>query len=333
MRLDIISIFPEYFAPLDVSLLGKARRRGLIEVNVHDLRQWTHDRHRTVDDTPYGGGPGMVMKPDPWGEALDAIAPPPPGSPSSPPSNGTPGQPPTSAPNGAPQQPSVFGPGRESQSAPVQSDAHGRQGEAAPEPRALQDPAGGVAEGRRPPVPRMIVPTPSGRPFTQDLAAELAAEPWLIFACGRYEGIDSRVVEEARTRMRVDEVSIGDYVLAGGEAAVLVIVEAVGRLVPGVLGNAESVADDSFAPGRMATLLEGPVYTKPPVWRGRAVPDVLLSGHHGAIARWRRDQALRRTVANRPELAAALDPAELDEHDRRVLAEAGLPTDGEPVAD
>jgi tRNA (guanine37-N1)-methyltransferase len=179
----------------------------------------------------------------------------------------------------------------------------------------------------------MIVPTPSGRPFTQAMAAELAAEPWLIFACGRYEGIDSRVVEEARTRMRVDEVSIGDYVLAGGEAAVLVIVEAVGRLVPGVLGNAESVADDSFAPGRMAALLEGPVYTKPPVWRGRAVPDVLLSGHHGAIARWRRDQALRRTVANRPELAAGLDPEELDEHDRRVLAEAGWPTGGEPVAD
>ncbi|GLZ11280.1 tRNA (guanine-N(1)-)-methyltransferase [Actinomadura sp. NBRC 104425] len=260
MKLDIVTIFPEYFAPLDVSLLGKARRTGLLDVHVHDLRQWTHDRHRTVDDTPYGGGPGMVMKPEPWGEALDAIAPP-----------------------------------------------------------------GG-------PVPRLIVPTPSGRPFTQAKAAELAAEPWLMFACGRYEGIDSRVVDEARTRMPVDEVSLGDFVLAGGEVAVLVIVEAVGRLLPGVLGNADSVADDSFAPGAMESLLEGPVYTKPPVWRGRAVPDILLSGHHGAIARWRRDEALRRTVRNRPELAARLDPATLDAHDRRVLAEAGFPVDDEDMA-
>lgn len=268
MRLDIISIFPEYFAPLDVSLLGKARRRGLVDVRVHDLRQWTYDRHRTVDDTPYGGGPGMVMKPDPWGDALDAIAPPPaPGSP---------------LPEGA--------------------------------------------------LPRLIVPTPSGRPFTQALAMELAAEPWLVFACGRYEGIDSRVVEEARTRMRVDEVSIGDYVLAGGEAAVLVMAEAISRLLPGVLGNADSVTDDSFAPGSMETLLEGPVYTKPPTWRDRAVPEILLSGNHGAIARWRRDQALRRTVANRPELVAGLDPATLDEHDREVLRDAGLPVDGEPMA-
>jgi len=260
MKLDIVTIFPEYFAPLDVSLLGKARRTGLLDVHVHDLRQWTHDRHRTVDDTPYGGGPGMVMKPEPWGEALDAIAPP-----------------------------------------------------------------GG-------PVPRLIVPTPSGRPFTQAKAAELAAEPWLLFACGRYEGIDSRVVDEARTRMPVDEISLGDFVLAGGEVAVLVIVEAVGRLLPGVLGNADSVADDSFAPGAMESLLEGPVYTKPPVWRGRAVPDILLSGHHGAIARWRRDEALRRTVRNRPELAARLDPATLDAHDRRVLAEAGFPVDDEDMA-
>ncbi|GLW62602.1 tRNA (guanine-N(1)-)-methyltransferase [Actinomadura rubrobrunea] len=260
MKLDIVTIFPEYFAPLDVSLLGKARRAGLLDVRVHDLRQWTHDRHRTVDDTPYGGGPGMVMKPEPWGEALDAIAPP-----------------------------------------------------------------GG-------PVPRLIVPTPSGRPFTQATAVELAEEDWLVFACGRYEGIDARVVDEARTRMPVDEVSLGDFVLAGGEVAVLAIVEAVGRLLPGVLGNADSVADDSFAPGAMESLLEGPVYTKPPVWRGRAVPEILLSGNHGAIARWRRDQALRRTVRNRPELAARLDPATLDAQDRRVLAEAGFPVDGEDVA-
>ncbi|WP_242885008.1 tRNA (guanosine(37)-N1)-methyltransferase TrmD [Actinomadura litoris] len=260
MKLDILTIFPEYFAPLDVSLLGKARRNGLLNVHVHDLRDWTHDRHRTVDDTPYGGGPGMVMKPEPWGEAIDSIAP------------------------------------------------HG-------------------------PVPRMIVPTPSGRPFTQALAVEYAAEPWLLFACGRYEGIDSRVVEETRARMTVDEISLGDFVLAGGEVAVLVMVEAIGRLLPGVLGNADSVTDDSFAPGAMESLLEGPVFTKPPIWRERPVPDVLLSGHHGAIARWRRDEALRRTARNRPELLARLDPGSLDGRDRDVLREAGFPVDADDVAD
>jgi tRNA (guanine37-N1)-methyltransferase len=262
VRIDIVTIFPEYFAPLDVSLLGKARHRGLLDVRVHDLREWTHDRHRTVDDTPYGGGPGMVMKPDPWGEALDSIVP----------------------PSGGPEA-----------------------------------------------VPRLVVPTPSGRPFTQALAQRYAAEPWLVFACGRYEGIDARVVDEARTRIPVDEISIGDYVLAGGEAAALVTVEAVARLLPGVLGNADSVTDDSFASGPMEALLEGPVYTKPPVWRDRAVPQILMSGNHGAIARWRRDQALRRTAAHRPELAAGLRPETLDEHDRQVLRDAGLPVDGEPT--
>jgi tRNA (guanine37-N1)-methyltransferase len=182
-------------------------------------------------------------------------------------------------------------------------------------------------------VPRLIIPTPSGRPFTQADAVRYAAEPWLVFACGRYEGIDSRVAEEARTRMPVDEVSLGDFVLAGGEVAVLVMVEAIGRLLPGVLGNADSVADDSFAPGAMESLLEGPVYTKPPVWRDRAVPDVLLSGHHGAIARWRRDEALRRTARHRPELLARLAPETLDKHDRAVLRDAGFPVDGEGMAD
>ena len=262
VRIDIVTIFPEYFAPLDASLLGKARRRGLLDVRLHDLRDWTHDRHRTVDDTPYGGGPGMVMKPEPWGEALDAIAP-------------------------------------------------------------------AVAAGAG--APRLVVPTPSGRPFTQAVAQRYAGEPWLVFACGRYEGIDARVVEDARTRMPVEEISIGDYVLAGGEVAVLVVVEAVARLVPGVLGNADSVSDDSFASGPMETLLEGPVYTKPPTWRDRAVPEILMSGNHGAIARWRRDEALRRTVTNRPELAALLRPATLDEHDRRVLRDAGFPVDDEPT--
>lgn len=168
------------------------------------------------------------------------------------------------------------------------------------------------------------MPTPSGVPFTQKLAMEYASEPWLLFTPARYEGIDSRVMAEYGSRMRVDEVGIGDYVLAGGEVAVLVMVEAVGRLLPGVLGNAHSAVDDSFAPGAMENLLEGPVYTKPPEWRGHEVPEILLSGHHGKVARWRRDEALRRTAKNRPELLAALDPEGLDKRDRQVLEELGL---------
>ncbi|MCW2713116.1 MAG: tRNA (guanine-N1)-methyltransferase [Frankiales bacterium] len=234
MLVDVVTIFPDYLAPLELSLLGKARQRGLLEVRVHDLRTWTGDVHRTVDDTPYGGGPGMVMKPEPWGAALDAVL-------------------------------DAGGPG--SPAAPV-----------------------------------LVVPTPSGHRFTQAMAAELADEPWLVFACGRYEGIDSRVLVDAEQRFRVREVSLGDYVLAGGEVAVLAVVEAVTRLLPGVLGNAASHQDDSFAPGLMAGLLEGPVYTRPPVWRGLEVPDVLQSGDHGRISRWRREQAVSRTATRRPEL-------------------------------
>jgi tRNA (guanine37-N1)-methyltransferase len=231
MRLDVFSIFPEYLAALDLSLVGKAAKSGLLDVRVHDLRDWTHDRHRTVDDTPSGGGAGMVMKPEPWGEALDTVAP-------------------------------VDGPAQ----------------------------------------PRLIVPTPAGRPFSQELAYELAAEPWLAFACGRYEGIDARVAEYAGERMRVDEVSIGDYVLNGGEVAVLVMVEAVARLLPGVIGNPESLAEESHSGDG---LLEYPVYTKPTSWRGHDVPEVLLSGNHALIAQWRHDQAVRRTAERRPDLLAA----------------------------
>lgn len=232
LLLDVVTIFPDYLAPLDVSLLGRARERGLVDVRVHDLRQWGAGVHRAVDDAPFGGGPGMVMRPEPWADALDTVV-----------------------------------------------------GLGGPAPR-----------------PRLIVPTPSGRLFTQEMATELAEERWLAFACGRYEGIDARVGEAAAETMRVDEVSIGDYVLAGGEVAVLVIAEAVIRLLPGVLGNAESVADDSFAPGGMAGLLEGPVYTRPAVWQGREVPAVLRSGDHAAIARWRAEQARRRTADRRPDL-------------------------------
>ncbi|WP_059011698.1 tRNA (guanosine(37)-N1)-methyltransferase TrmD [Streptomyces specialis] len=251
MRLDVVTIFPEYLEPLNVSLVGKARAAGLLDVRIHDLRAWTRDRHHTVDDTPYGGGPGMVMKPEPWGEALDAV----------------------------------------------------------------------LASGEGEPV--VVVPTPSGRPFTQRLAGELSERPWLVFTPARYEGIDRRVMDEFAARLDVREVSIGDYVLAGGEAPVLVMVEAIARLLPGVLGNADSHRDDSFAPGPMADLLEGPVYTKPPQWRGRDVPEVLISGHHGRIARWRRDQALLRTSLHRPDLIARCDPAAFDRHDRATLAELG----------
>lgn len=241
MRVDVVTIFPEFFGPLDVSLLGKARERGLVDLRVHDLRAHSlGDVHRTIDDSPFGGGPGMVMRPEPWYAALEAI----------------------------------------------------------------------TAEGR----PRVVVPTPSGRLLTQSLVEELAAEPWLVIACGRYEGIDRRVVD----RWADDEVSLGDYVLAGGEVAALVIVEAVTRLLPGVVGNAESVADDSHTTG----LLEGPVYTRPASYDGRDVPPVLLSGDHGAIARWRRDEALKRTATVRPELLAR---ARLDARDRRVLDELDLP--------
>jgi tRNA (guanine37-N1)-methyltransferase len=315
VQIDIITIFPEYFGPLSVSLIGKAAERGDINFTVHDLREWTYDVHHTVDDAPFGGGPGMVMKPEPWGEALDSIA-------------------------------------------PAGTD------------------------------PLLVIPTPAGLPFSQQHAARYAAEPWLIFACGRYEGIDGRVADEARSRMRVEEVTIGDYVLAGGEPAVLVMTEAICRLLPGVLGNAESAANDSFGfgassagagsegtgpegtgpegtgpegagrsrGGPMAGLVEGPAYTRPRIWRGRPVPPVLLSGDHRAIARWRRDSALRRTAQNRPDLAASLvsadrarsagrsasqsqlaqsqlgQPGQLDEHDRAVLAEAGFPVTEEDVA-
>jgi tRNA (guanine37-N1)-methyltransferase len=231
MRIDIISIFPDYFTSLDVSLLGKARRRGLLTLQVHDLREHTDDVHRTVDDSPYGGGPGMLMRPEPWGLAIDAV---------------------------------------------------------------LADrPAGGSD-------PLFVVPTPSGRRFVQADAQAWSAKDWLIVACGRYEGIDARVVEYAATRMPVAEVSIGDYVLAGGEVAALVMVEAIARLLPGFMGNADSPLDDSFSID--AGRLEAPSYTRPSTWRGRSVPDVLLSGDHAAIARWRDAESLRRTQQRRPDL-------------------------------
>ncbi len=230
MRIDLVTIFPAWFDSLDVSLTGKARASGLVDIAVHDLRDWTHDRRRTVDDTPYGGGAGMVMRPEPWGEALDALA-----------------------------------------------------------------AAGPAGSGR----PVLVVPTPSGRPFTQAVARELARAEHLVFACGRYEGIDQRVVDGAASSYDVREVSLGDFVLNGGEVAALAVTEAVVRLLPGFLGNPGSLVEESHQDG----LLEYPVYTKPPTWRGRDVPAVLLSGDHAAIAAWRHAESVRRTVTRRPDLA------------------------------
>jgi tRNA (guanine37-N1)-methyltransferase len=223
MRIDIVTIFPEFFSVLDVSLLGKARQSGILDLGVHDLRDFTHDRHRTVDDTPYGGGAGMVMKPEPWGEAFDSIL-----------------------------QPSSI----------------------------------------------VIFPSPAGERFTQSTARELADAEHLVFGCGRYEGIDQRVVENVASRASVREISLGDYVLNGGEVAVMAMIEAIGRLVPGVVGNPESLTEESHEDG----LLEYPSYTKPAEWRGLGVPPILLSGNHGAIATWRREQQLERTRRIRPDL-------------------------------
>jgi tRNA (guanine37-N1)-methyltransferase len=226
MRIDVVTIFPAYLDALQQALPGKAIQSGIVELGVHDLREWTHDVHRSVDDSPYGGGPGMVMKAPVWGAALDDIC----------------------------------------------------------SPETL-----------------LVVPTPAGRPFTQATAQRWSTEAHLVFACGRYEGIDQRVVDDAARRMRVEEVSIGDYVLAGGESAVLVMVEAVVRLLPEVLGNPASHQDDSHSL-QNGGLLEGPSYTRPPVWRELEVPPVLLSGDHAKIDAWRHEQSLQRTRERRPDL-------------------------------
>jgi tRNA (guanine37-N1)-methyltransferase len=231
MRIDLVTIFPDYFGPLSVSLLGKAHERGDVDLRVHDLREHTDDVHRTVDDAPYGGGPGMLMRPEPWGRALDSL---------------------------------------------------------------LDDPP--TADAR----PLLVIPTPAGTRFTQVQARDWTQRPWMVIACGRYEGIDARVATDAARRMDVAEVSIGDYVLAGGEAAALVVVEAVVRLLPGFMGNPESPLDDSFSPG---IGLEAPAYTRPATWRGLDVPDVLRSGDHAAVARWRDEQSRKLTEERRPDLA------------------------------
>jgi tRNA (guanine37-N1)-methyltransferase len=224
MKIDAISIFPEFFDVLEISLLGKAQESGLISFEAHNLRNFTHDRHKTVDDTPYGGGAGMLMKPEPWGEAFDQV----------------------------------------------------------------------IGKDR----PVVIFTSPAGKPFNQELARELSQKEQLVFACGRYEGIDQRVVDYAGTVAEVHEISIGDYVLNGGEVAAVAMIEAIARLIPGVSGNTESLAEESHNEG----LLEAPSYTKPQSWRGLEVPEMLLSGHHAEIEKWRKAQSLERTKQNRPDL-------------------------------
>jgi len=223
MKIDVVTIFPSYLDPLRQSLPGKAIESGLVQLDVHDLRKWTHDVHHSVDDAPYGGGPGMVMRAPVWGEALDEIC----------------------------SQETL-----------------------------------------------LVVPTPAGALFTQATAQRWSSETHLVFACGRYEGIDQRAIDDAAGRMRVEEVSIGDYVLPGGESAAVVIIEAVLRLLPNVLGNPLSLQDDSHSCG----LLEGPSYTRPPSWRGLDVPEVLLSGDHARVESWRRQAAEERTRERRPDL-------------------------------
>ncbi|GGH58598.1 tRNA (guanosine(37)-N1)-methyltransferase TrmD [Rothia aerolata] len=269
MRIDVISIFPDYLAPLELSLLGKARQEGLVDVQIHNLRDFAFDRHKTVDDTPYGGGAGMVMKAEPWGLALDRVL---------------------------------------AQSPVLQSSA------GADQPQDDAAAASARAEGEK---PLLIVPSPAGTVFNQQLAYELAQEEHIAFAPARYEGIDERVLDWSEESFRVMPVSIGDYVLYGGEVAVMVMLEAIIRLIPGAMGNPESLAEESHTGG----LLEYPVYTKPAQWRGREVPEILLSGNHGAIARWRRDEQIKRTFSRRYDMIASASDEMWDKKDRKLLIE------------
>ena len=280
LRIDAITIFPDYLEPMRHALLGKAIEQGILAVGVHDLRDWATGGHKAVDDSPLGGGPGMVMKPDVWGPALDEVH--------------------------------AGRAGFDLATAAAHRNDKARHDEVAEVAARPYTVPADVRDGEDPDAPLLLVPTPAGKPFTQADAQAWSRENHIVFACGRYEGIDQRVFEDAAQRYRVREVSIGDYVLIGGEVAVLVIVEAVTRLIPGVLGNTESHEDDSFSDG----LLEGPSYTKPRVWRGIEAPPVLTSGDHAKVELWRREQSLKRTREVRPELIAA---AELTEEDRFML--------------
>ena len=302
MRIDVVTIFPDYLRALDLSLIGKAIDAGKLQLGIHDLRDWTQDRHNTVDDTPAGGGAGMVMRPDVWGKALDQVL----------------ALPLTVAPVAEPT---------------YLADAQSVPAAPAPDPLAAPSPLAASAEttepgktaphGAQEPLYRrvLVIPTPSGQVFTQRVAEELADADQLVFACGRYEGIDARVAEHYQSAgYQVRELSIGDYVLNGGEVATLVMVEAIARLIPGVIGNPTSLVEESHA---ASGLLEYPVYTRPVSWRGLELDPDLLGGNHKLIARRRRDQALTRTATRRPDMIARLNPATLDRADRALLAQLG----------
>ena len=246
MRFHVLTLFPNMFeGPLGESIMGRAMRQGVISVHVHNIRDFTHDRHRTVDDYPYSGGPGMVMKPEPLFEAVETLR---------------------------------------------HTDALGESAQ-------------------------VILLTPQGRTFTQRVAEKLAGLDEMALICGRYEGVDERV----RQHLATDEISIGDYVLGGGELAAMVLMEAVSRLVPGVVGSTESTCNDSFTTG----LLQHPLYTRPARFRDWDVPDILLSGHHAEVSRWQRRESLRRTLERRPDLFDSLDPEDLTTEDRRFLEGMG----------
>lgn len=293
MRIDVVTIFPDYLRALDLSLIGKAIDAGKLQLGIHDLRDWTQDRHNTVDDTPAGGGAGMVMRPDVWGKALDQVL----------------ALPLTAAPVAEPT---------------YLADAQSVPAAPAPDPLAAPSPLAASAEtAPQGPLHRrvLVIPTPSGQVFTQRVAEELADADQLVFACGRYEGIDARVAEHYQSAgYQVRELSIGDYVLNGGEVATLVMVEAIARLIPGVIGNPTSLVEESHA---ASGLLEYPVYTRPVSWRGLELDPDLLGGNHKLIARRRRDQALTRTATRRPDMITRLNPATLDRADRALLAQLG----------
>ena len=292
MKIDIVSVFPEYFEVLNLSLLGKAQTKGLVEVTAHNLRDWTHDVHHSVDDTPVGGGAGMVMKPEVWSECLDELL---------------------------QLEPAVVENTEnieDSADSCDTADSGTAQSSADSENSEKTD----IAQSSAGPV--LIFPNPSAPLFTQQDATELSHADHLLFGCGRYEGYDARIPQYYRAQgIDVREYSIGDYVLNGGEVAVSVMLEAITRLLPGFMGNAESIVEESYT-GENA-LLEHRQYTKPAEWRGIKVPDVLLSGNHAKVDRFRRDEALQKTDELRPDLIEALDCTKLDKADRKTLMALG----------
>ena len=292
MKIDIVSVFPEYFEVLNLSLLGKAQAKGLVEVTAHNLRDWTHDVHHSVDDTPVGGGAGMVMKPEVWSECLDELL---------------------------QLEPAVV---ENTENIEDSADSCDTADSGTAQSSADAENSEKTDTARSSAGPVLIFPNPSAPLFTQQDATELSHADHLLFGCGRYEGYDARIPQYYRAQgIDVREYSIGDYVLNGGEVAVSVMLEAITRLLPGFMSNAESIVEESYT-GENA-LLEHRQYTKPAEWRGIKVPDVLLSGNHAKVDRFRRDEALQKTDELRPDLIEALDCTKLDKADRKTLMALG----------